>query len=112
MHFEDYPPKGLFWRNKIEFNFWVLSDDSRRSPIFALKVLTGHRSEALQGYKRESDDQLATVSNIVQGQTVQKLDNKQKVTHNSDLQIAENSSGRISLNIDGANCNIIVNYNK
>lgn len=84
-----------------------------------IKGLTGHRSEALQGYKRESDDQLAKVSNIVQGQAVQKLDNKKKnntelpLSANTDLQVSGKNSetSTISLNISGINCNITV-YNK
>ena len=33
-----------------------------------IKGVTGHRSDALQGYKREIEEQLLKVSKIVQGQ--------------------------------------------
>ena len=33
-----------------------------------IKGVTGHRSEALQGYKRETEEQLLKVSKIVQGE--------------------------------------------
>ena len=36
MHFEDYPPKGIFWQNKMEFDFLALSGDSRPLVTFAL----------------------------------------------------------------------------
>ena len=36
-----------------------------------IRGVTGHRSETLQSYKRETDEQLVRVSKIVQGQSIE-----------------------------------------
>ena len=41
-----------------------------------IKGVTGHRSDALQGYKRESKEQLLKVSKIVQGQCFTQLEHE------------------------------------
>ena len=41
-----------------------------------IKGVTGHRSDALQGYKRETEEQLLKVSKIVQGQCFTQLEHK------------------------------------
>lgn len=47
MHFEDYPPKGIFWQNKMEFDFLVLSGDSRPLLTFALNMRADQSSRWL-----------------------------------------------------------------
>ena len=41
-----------------------------------IKGVTGHRSDALQGYKRETEEQLLKVSKIVQGQCFTQLEHE------------------------------------
>ena len=41
-----------------------------------IKGVTGHRSDALQGYKRETEVQLLKVSKIVQGQCFTQLEHE------------------------------------
>ena len=41
-----------------------------------IKGVTGHRSDALQGYKRETEEQLLKVSKIVQGQCFTQLEDE------------------------------------
>jgi integrase len=69
-----------------------------------IKGLTGHRSESLEGYKRESNNQLAKVSNIVQGQGVK---DSTQIANGLEIPI---DSGKITMNISGGNCNISI-YN-
>lgn len=77
-----------------------------------IKGVTGHRSEALQGYKRETEEQLLKVSKIVQGQ--KEKESTVKGNSNSALTSAleiPSSSGTLVLNICGGNCNITINNN-
>ena len=53
-----------------------------------IKGVTGHRSKALHGYKRETEDQLLKVSKIVQGQQ----DQESTVKGNSNSALAIPSS--------------------
>ena len=41
-----------------------------------IKRVTGHRSDALHGYKRETEEQLLKVSKIVQGQCFTQLEHE------------------------------------
>ena len=41
-----------------------------------IKEVTGHRSDALQGYKKETEEQLLKVSKIVQGQCFTQLEHE------------------------------------
>ena len=41
-----------------------------------IKGVTGNRSDALQGYKRETEEQLSKVSKIVQGQLFTQLEHE------------------------------------
>ena len=69
--------------------------------------VTGHRSEALQSYKRETDEQLVRVSKIVQGQS---SENTRHQENFAAVQIPT-LSGVITLNVTGGNCNITINKN-
>jgi len=74
-----------------------------------IKGVTGHRSVALQGYKRETEEQLLKVSKIVQGQKGK--ESTVKGNPNSALTCAleiPSSSGTLVLNSCDGNCN----YNK
>ena len=51
-----------------------------------IKGVTGHRSDALQGYKRETEEQLLKVSKIVQGQ--KEKESTVKENYNSALSSA------------------------
>ena len=51
----------------------LLQNDVDDKPI---KGVTGHRSDALQGYKRETEEQLLKVSKIVQGQCFTQLEDE------------------------------------
>ena len=78
--------------------------------IFYCAVVTGHQSDALQGYKRETEEQLLKVSKIVQGQ--KEKESTVKGNCNSALTSAleiPSSSGTLVLNICGGNCNITIN---
>ena len=77
-----------------------------------IKGVTGHRSDALQGYKRETEEQLLKVSKIVQGQKEKEstLKGKSNSALTSALEIPS-SSGTLVLNICGGNCNITINNN-
>ena len=77
-----------------------------------IKGVTGHRSDALQGYKRETEEQLLKVSKIVQGQK----ENESTVKGNSNSELTSaleipSSSGTLVLNVCGGNCNITINNN-
>ena len=77
-----------------------------------IKGVTGHRSDALQGYKRETEEQLLKVSKIVQGQK----EKESTVNGNSNSALTSaleipSSSGTLVLNICGGNCNITINNN-
>ena len=77
-----------------------------------IKGVTGHRSDALQGYKRETEEQLLKVSKIVQGQ--KEKESTVKGNSNSALTSAleiPSSSGTLVLNVCGGNCNITINNN-
>ena len=77
-----------------------------------IKGVTGHRSDALQGYKRETEEQLLKVSKIVQGQ--KEKESTVKGNSNSALTSAleiPSSSGTLVLNVCGENCNIAINNN-
>ena len=77
-----------------------------------IKGVTGHRSKALQGYKRETEEQLLKVSKIVQGQ--KEKESTVKGNSNSALTPAleiPSSSGTLVLNISGGNCIITINNN-
>lgn len=69
-----------------------------------IRGVTGHRSEALQSYKRETNEQLVKVSKIVQGQS-------SETTTRQNVAAAQipNALGSITLNISGGNCNITIN---
>ena len=70
-----------------------------------IKGVTGHRSEAINGYKRESDEQHVNVSKIVQGirsgkgETTKSCISKDKPA---------DRMGSIVLNISGGNCNVTI----
>ena len=75
-----------------------------------IKGVTGHRSDALQGYKRETEEQLLKVSKIVQGQK----EKESTVMGNSNSALTStleipSSSGTLVLNVCGGNCNIAIN---
>ena len=75
-----------------------------------IKGVTSHRSDALQGYKRETEEQLLKVSKIVQGQ--KEKESTVKGNSNSALTSAleiPSSSGTLVLNVCGGNCNITIN---
>ena len=72
-----------------------------------IKGVTGHRSEALETYKRQTDEQLVKVSKILQGQA---SEDKRKEENWKDLPIP-NDMGAITLNISGGNCNVTINNN-
>jgi len=77
-----------------------------------IKGVTGHRSDALQGYKRETEEQLLKVSKIVQG----RKEKESTVKGNSNSVLTStleipSSSGTLVLNICGGNCNITINKN-
>ena len=75
-----------------------------------IKRVTGHRSDALQGYKRETEEQLLEVSQIVQGQ--KEKESTVKGNFNSALTSAleiPSSSGTLVLNVCEGNCKY---YNK
>ena len=77
-----------------------------------IKGVTGHRSDALQGYKRETEEQLLKVSKIVQGQ--KEKESTIKGNSNSVLTSTlkmSSSSGTLVLNVCGGNCNITINNN-
>ena len=77
-----------------------------------IKGVTGHRSDALQGYKRETEEQLLKVSKIVQGQ--KEKESTVKGNSNSALTSAleiPSSSGTLVLNVCSGNCNITINNN-
>ena len=77
-----------------------------------IKGVTGYRSDALQGYKRETEEQLLKVSKIVQGQ--KEKESTVKGNSNSALTSAleiPSSSGTLVLNVCGGNCNITINNN-
>ena len=77
-----------------------------------IKGVTGNRSDALQGYKRETKEQLLKVSKIVQGQ--KEKESTVKGNSNSALTSAleiPSSSGTLVLNVCGGNCNITINSN-
>ena len=71
-----------------------------------IRGVTGHRSEALQSYKRETDEQLVRVSKIVQGQS---SENTRHQENFAAVQIPT-LSGAL-LNVSGGNCNITINKN-
>ena len=78
-----------------------------------IKGVTGHRSDALQRYKRETEEQLLKVSKIVQGQ--KEKESTVKGNSNSALTSAleiPSSSGTLVLNVCGENCNITINTTK
>ena len=68
-----------------------------------IKGVTGHRSEALQGYNRETEDQLFKVSKIVQAHG--EIDS----TIRGNSLVIPGYSGALVLNISGGNCNITIN---
>ena len=72
-----------------------------------IRGVTGHRSEALQSYKQETDEQLVRVSKIVQGQS---SENTRHQENFAAVQIPTHS-GAITLNVSGGNCNITINKN-
>ena len=75
-----------------------------------IKGITGHRS--LQGYNRETEEQLLKVSKIVQGQ--KEKESTVKGNSNSALTSAleiPSSSGTLVVNVCGGNCNITINNN-
>ena len=72
-----------------------------------IRCVTGHRSEVLQSYKRETDEQLVRVSKIVQGQS---SGNTRHQENFAAVQIPT-LSGAITLNVCGGNCNITINKN-
>ena len=77
-----------------------------------IKWVTGHRSDALQRYKRETEEHLLKVSKIVHGQ--KQKESTKKENSNSALTSAleiPSSSGTLVLNICGRNCNITINNN-
>jgi hypothetical protein len=69
-----------------------------------IRGVTGHRSEALNSYKRETDKQLE-VSKIVQGVECRKSKEKED---SLVIQDNPNAIGSIVLNICGGNCNITI----
>ena len=72
-----------------------------------IKAVTGHRSEALDSYKRQTNEKLVKVSKIVQG-----LANEDTRTGES-LTVREIPNGlrSITLNIPRENCNITIDKN-
>ena len=71
-----------------------------------IKGVTGHRSDALQRYKRETEEK------IVQGQ--KEKESTVKGNSNSALTSAleiPSSSGTLVVNVCGGNCNITINNN-
>ena len=68
--------------------------------------------QLIQGYKRETEEQLLKVSKIVRGQ--KEKDSTVKGNSNSALTSAlaiPGSSGTLVVNISGGNCNITINNN-
>ena len=78
-----------------------------------IKGVTGHRSDALQSYKRETEElQLLKVSKIVQGQ--KEKESAVKGNSNAALTsalVVPSSSGTLVPNVCGGNCNITINNN-
>ena len=73
---------------------------------------TSHRSDALQAYKRVTEEQLLKVSKIVQSQ--KEKESTVKGNSNSALTYAleiPSSSETLVVNVCGGNCNITINNN-
>ena len=70
-----------------------------------IKGVTGHRSEALDCYKRETEEQHANVSKIVQGITSEKGATAES---SAPIEKGDDGMGSVVLNISGGNCNITI----
>ena len=68
-------------------------------------VTAGHRSEALDCYKRETEEQHANVSKIVQGITSEKGATAES---SAPIEKGDDGMGSVVLNISGGNCNITI----
>ena len=67
--------------------------------------MTGHRSAALDSYKREHKEQHVKVSKIVQGITSEK---GEAARSSVAIQRATEGLGSIVLNISSGNCNVTI----